>query len=823
MDERETNRNGRDDMSSRARAIRENAGEIAGNAGQRAGEAALGALQWLKEFFITLAMFIAAWVRHDLRPKNRRNVFSRYLFPVAFFWWELIFRVSTTRAPGIIPIFYILFYSLGWGFLFYILTTILRPKTNRLWRKILLFVLALPYIIEYFVYRQFKVLYDLNTVTAGAGGVLTGFMADILRLVFSFAGLSHLFLFLLPYILYMVVGCHIDRARRIRMPRRIRMILWIIGLYLLNLVLIYANGNYRSSYRSEYNFQTAVGNFGLATGLRMEVRQNFFGGSNVSFETVKAETETAETKEAAPKVYGDNALDIDFNALAESADGTNKELDEYVATLTPSKQNEFTGIFKGKNLILITAEAFSGSIIDKNLTPTLYRLATKGINFTDYYLQATAGTTGGECENILGMLPTDGGSSMKDTESYHNDMTMGAMLNRFGYYGKMYHDNDYTYYDRNKTHINFGYSDGFMGYGNGMEQYVTKQWPESDLEMFQGTFNEFADKQPFNIYYMTVSGHSDYTKDTNAMAKKNWDAVANLDYSDRVKAYIAANLELENGLKWLVNALEEKGIADDTVIVLTGDHFPYGLDNDAALGNMPYLSELYGTDVQNYLQRDHNRLIIWSGSLEKQDPITVDTPTSAIDILPTLANLFGCEFDSRLLPGRDVFSNAQPLMFNLNYDWKTDKGSYINATKTFTPTNEGETVSDDYISNIRTIVRNKINYMTGFFKTDYFGHVFANYTFKTEKVTAASETTAAPVVVYETNKKGETVTDEAGSPVAETDESGNVVTRAAETTAASASGEAGTAAAGDTSAAGSSAAEDASSSGENAVSTEADG
>lgn len=56
-----------------------------------------------------------------------------------------------------------------------------------------------------------------------------------------------------------------------------------------------------------------------------------------------------------------------------------------------------TGIFAGKNLIFITAEAFTAEVIDEDLTPTLYRLATKGIQFTDYYQPAGAGTTGGEC------------------------------------------------------------------------------------------------------------------------------------------------------------------------------------------------------------------------------------------------------------------------------------------------------------------------------------------------------------------------------------------------------------------------------------------
>jgi lipoteichoic acid synthase len=196
-----------------------------------------------------------------------------------------------------------------------------------------------------------------------------------------------------------------------------------------------------------------------------------------------------------------------------------------------------------------------------------------------------------------------------------------------------------------------------------------------------------------------------------------------MDASDSVKGYIACNLELEKALTYMVNRLEELGKADDTVIVISADHFPYGLDDDAGLGSMTYLSELYGHNVTDYLDRDHNRLIIWSGCLEDEEPIIVDTPTSSLDILPTLSNLFGTEFDSRLFPGRDVFSDAEPLVFELYYDWKTALGTYNSVTNVFTP-NEGVTVPDGYEERIKKIVRNKIQYCTGYNNTDYFGHLF---------------------------------------------------------------------------------------------------
>lgn len=167
-----------------------------------------------------------------------------------------------------------------------------------------------------------------------------------------------------------------------------------------------------------------------------------------------------------------------------------------------------------------------------------------------------------------------------------------------------------------------------------------------------------------------------------------------------------------------------KRFGDDTVIVISADHFPYGLDQDS--GSMANLKELYGMPIENDFVRDHNRLIIWSGCLEKEESIIVDTPTSSIDILPTLCNLFAVDFDSRLLPGRDVFSDAEPLVFTLGYDWKTDKGTYLAARGKFIPAREGEEVSEEYIENMKTIVGNKITYSKSVLQQDYFRHVFGS-------------------------------------------------------------------------------------------------
>ena len=165
-------------------------------------------------------------------------------------------------------------------------------------------------------------------------------------------------------------------------------------------------------------------------------------------------------------------------------------------------------------------------------------------------------------------------------------------------------------------------------------------------------------------------------------------------------------------------------MADHTCIVISADHFPYGLDESGSLGSYPNLSELYGYDVTTVFERDHNRLILWSGSLEDEDPIVVDDPVCSIDVLPTLLNLFGVDYDSRLLPGRDVFSDSDALVFDTSYDWKTNEGTYYASTGSFVPADDAATVSQEYIDEISAIVSNKMQLCYGVVDWDYWGHVY---------------------------------------------------------------------------------------------------
>lgn len=680
-----------------------------------------------------------------------KEILSMFFPAFVLFFFEIVTGISCGNEIFNYHLAYIALFSISYGLLMYFICNLTKKRRIRhIIQAVLLFLLGFMYCILYFLFCEFQLFYDLNTLFAGAGDAVTNFSGDIISMLFTGDGFLHLFLYFLPFLFFVTVGRKWLPIPTISVRKKGMVLLLSAFFFVSNLIVMQFYPADKDVYGDYYDYNTAIADFGLMTGIRLEVRNTMFSnGDEVAFETMKqVDSSALQTGDSDGKAsdtdsdslsmnsvsdnamaqgetgepYGKNQMDIDFEALAEKDGGKYAALDLYVASQEASSKNEFTGLFKGKNLIFITAEAFTEEAIDKKRTPTLYRMAHKGIRFIDYYQPSSAGTTGGEYANIFGMLPTAGGSSMKKTATQYNWSTMASRLSEQGYYGKAYHNNSYTYYDRDKTHVNLGFSDGYEGKGNGLESVLTAQWPESDLEMIQGTFPQYVDKQPFHIYYMTVSGHSLYEKNKNAMARKHWDMVENLNASEPVKTYLAAQIELDAAMEYLIEQLEKEGIAEDTVIVISTDHFPYGLDQNT--GALTYLTELYGKPIEDNLYRDHNRLIIWSGCLETMDPIIVNTPTSSMDILPTLCNLFDVEFDSRLLPGRDVFSDAQPLVFTLGYDWKTDKGTYLASKGKFIPNDPNEELPENYVQDMKAIVRDKITYSKGVLQQDYFRHIF---------------------------------------------------------------------------------------------------
>jgi phosphoglycerol transferase MdoB-like AlkP superfamily enzyme len=276
---------------------------------------------------------------------------------------------------------------------------------------------------------------------------------------------------------------------------------------------------------------------------------------------------------------------------------------------------------------------------------------------------------------------------------------------------KAYHDHSYTYYQRNETHTNLGYL--WKAKGNGLE-LPTDCWPESDLEMIDATVEEYSMEPQFHIYYLTVSGHMNYTFLGNSMSYKNKALVQELPYSEEGKAYLACQIELDRALETLIKKLDDAGIAERTVIAMSTDHYPYSLKKNT-------LYEMAGHEVDQNFELYKNNFILWCEGMKEN--IVIDKPCSSLDILPTLSNLFGLEYDSRLLMGQDILSDAEPLVVLANRSFITDKVQYNSATGETTLLTQ-DPLPENYIDNVNKIVKNKFTISRSILEEDYYRSVF---------------------------------------------------------------------------------------------------
>ena len=640
--------------------------------------------------------------------KIRSSGLSRWLLPVAVCFLELLFHFWVGGSVSLAAFLNLIGFSLAFGGILNLLAASLPPRGSKWASALLSLFWAVVVMTELLLEQAYGSFMRPTRIVTGAAGVLSDYTDVVIEMILN--NLWRIGIALIPVLLVLLSGKPAREGRR----------RWILFSLVCAIggscagfggMAMYPGGI--DGYLSQYDFNAAIQEYGVFVSMVTELSGlgNQEDGMTLDIGDLPAPVETLPQDDAAEVaeeavVYEPHVIPgLDFAALAENEEnGTLKTLYSYIAAQSPALENEYTGLFEGKNLIFITAEAFNYKVIDPEMTPTLYRLATQGIEFTNYYEPLWTGcTSGGELVNLSGLAMNCEMNTYSRQKPFN---TIGALLQKEGYFSRAYHNNIYTFYDRHKTHVNLGY-DEFIGMHNGLEEGVKDVWPQSDHEMFDFTLPQYIDQQPFSIYYMTVSGHCRYNQLGNAQSKKNWDLVQDLPYSNGVKAYIACNLELEKGLASLVKQLEDAGIADDTVIVMAPDHYPYGLGKAWGLEH-DGLAELYGVEKYDLFQRDQNTLIIWSGCLEDMD-LKVDAPVCSVDILPTLSNLFGVTYDSRMSVGRDVLGTEEAIALWPDYSWVTEKGTYLASGRKFTPA-EGAEIPEGYVERINSIVTNKVKF-----------------------------------------------------------------------------------------------------------------
>lgn len=635
--------------------------------------------------------------------------YKRYLLNILYiFLIEIVFNIALFNKITYY-FFYILLFSILTGTIISLITGFLNESVNKISNIVINSVITLIFIAQLIHYRFYQSIFSIYSLINGAQ--VFGFMSAIGKIMLH--NTEYIIFLLFPLFFFIVLGLNISFRKYTK--KELLILIGIIPISLLLSILVLntdkdKNYNAKDLYYNTHAPTISTQKLGLLTTMRLDLKRAIFGFTD----KIMLEDKEIEEVNKSENKKEYNILNIDFDKLIEEEDNDKiRSLHKYFKSVTPTEKNKYSGMFKDKNLIVITAEAFSPIAIDKELTPTLYKMYTEGFSFSNFYTPIFyVSTSDGEYVSLTSLLPKEGVWSFQESSKISLPFVYGNILKNYGYSANAYHNGRYNYYKRNLSHPNMGYK--YVGCGNGLEKKINcKIWPQSDLEMINATIDDYIENEKFLAYYMSISGHLNYTYNGNMMATKNRDKVKNLRYSEAIQAYLATNIELDKALESLINSLKEKGKLDDTVIVISADHYPYGLTINEMKERATYIND-EKFDIHK------NNLIIWNSQIKT--PIKIDKYASSLDILPTVLNLLGVEYDSRLLMGTDILSNSEGLVIFNDRSWITKYGKYDAIKGKFTEYINLEE-KQKHIDEINEIVKNKFNASRLILETNYYKYI----------------------------------------------------------------------------------------------------
>ena len=635
----------------------------------------------------------------------------------AFYWAFALLYWECLLSGAVFHSFGVRIYALGFTLSAALLVTLVLSflRKGRFGAEVFLTaVLTLLYGSQIVYHFIFGTLYSVAMVSQG-GEAMTNFWRELL------AAMGDHFPWLIALLVPLALRIFLRKGLKgeLQAKGRIVLLVLVVALFALTRVGIRQTGTEMFSdedyYRSrEIATNQNVQRFGLLTTIRLELTRHAKTEEQDYYIPEETQGENPAQEPAEVKY---NVMDIDFDALnALTEDKKLLAINDYCSKVTGTNQNEYTGMLKGYNLIVMCAESFSPAAIDKDLTPNLYKLTQQGIIFNNYYNTFPNTTTDGEYALMQGLYPDAGRSkavsSLYASRNSYLPFTLGNVFqSQRGVESFGYHNYRGSYYGRSESHPNMGYTMKFAGDG----MTFTTNWPASDLEMMEQSVDDYIGKEPFHAYYMTFSGHYKYDIGTNEMAKRNWDQVKDLPYSSNaIKAYLSCNIEFDKAIGYLMERLEQAGVADRTAIVIAGDHFPYGLKDSE-------YAELIGHDIDGF-SKFKSTLIFWVGGLEKN--IVVDEYCCNVDVLPTILNLWGFEYDSRLLAGTDVFSDGTHAAVLVDKSFLTDKVWFNASTGEIRYQVPESEIPEGYVENMNQLIATRFSISADILNTAYYNFVF---------------------------------------------------------------------------------------------------
>jgi len=414
-------------------------------------------------------------------------------------------------------------------------------------------------------------------------------------------------------------------------------------------------------------------------------------------------------------------------------DDAAKEFREYYDKNTREKSNnDYTNIFKGKNLLMIHAESIQQFLIDKKIngvevTPNLNKLSKEGLYFSNFYAQESVGTSSdSEFTLNTSLMPASSGTvfvSYWDREY----VSTPKLLKEKGYYKFSMHGNNPSFWNRNNMHKKLGYDrfyayeddfdiDETIGLGLSDKSFFRQVVPKikeitEENTNFYGTLIMLTNHTPWN----DIEGKTDFDVDWKYKNEQGEEVSAPYLEGTTLGNYIKSVHYADEALGQLINDMDAAGLLEDTVIVIYGDH-------DAKIKKSEYVRyynyDPYTETIKDKNDSDYVDVDFYSYELNRKVPLIVWSKTNKLktevkevmgmyDIMPTLGNMF--DFYNPYALGHDIFSINENVVVFPDGNWLTNKMYYNSQKEEGLLLQSDEPVSVDYINKYTKIAEDTVS------------------------------------------------------------------------------------------------------------------
>lgn len=392
------------------------------------------------------------------------------------------------------------------------------------------------------------------------------------------------------------------------------------------------------------------------------------------------------------------------------------QIDAYFSKRSPHQDNEMTGIYKGKNVVLVLMESMDDWLITPTETPTLYKLMQEGIHFTQFYTPGygTARTLNTEfCLNSGLYLPTTGDYVFDYISNDFNESLASQVVDN-GYSAEVFHYNTAEYYNRGIMEPTLGY-ETYHSYGDYIQENREDQIYDDcmlfDIPELKEQF--FREGRTFNTI-ITRAAHMAYHYD-EALSQYAFSIYPEYcgKYESEAEDCIRVKAKLvEDMFARLLQELEAEGCLEDTVIIGITDHYAYGFRNEEKLMQL--------SNVEEHILLERTPCFVWSADGPSRD---VDKTLNTSDFLPTVLNLLGIESPYHYL-GQDAFDpNYDGYALFPDGSWIRDGVACrvnVNGEAEILSNPYGKELSAEYLTQMDQMVRDYIHISNLLLTSDYY-------------------------------------------------------------------------------------------------------